>query len=436
MSGSMLALCGFGGMLVLIMLRMHVGLAMLVSGAIGYVSVMGFPALIGYMKTNTYHQFANYTLGVIPMFILMGAFAERSGLARDLFGAARALIGHFRGGLAMAVIGAATVFGAICGSSVAASATFARTALPELRRYEYEAGFATGTIAIAGVVSLLIPPSVILVIYAIATEQNIAKLFKAALVPGLLAVALYLVAIAVTVRLKPDWVPQLQRTQSVDVGPAVLRAWPAVLVILLVIGGIYGGVFTPTEAAAVGTIAMMLVGIFQRTLGGRDLIACLIMTAETTAMIFIILLGSEVFNAFLALTQLPTNAAEWVGTLGLPPLMVVAVLLLFYIILGAVMDELAMIILTLPVFFPIVQGLELGIPSDLVGLWFGILVLSVVGIGLTAPPMGLNVFVVSAIAKDVPIQKSYRGVMPFLVADIIKLLLVLFFPVLAIGLVR
>jgi tripartite ATP-independent transporter DctM subunit len=415
---------------------MPVGLSMLVTGAVGYVYLSGWGPFLAYMKTNPYYQFANYTLSVIPLFILMGAFAERSGLARDLFYAARAVVGHLRGGLAMSVIGACTIFGAVCGSSVATTATFGRAALPELRRYGYDRGFATGIIAIGGVVDLLIPPSIILVVYAIATEQNIAKLFIAALFPGLLAVAFYIVVIAIVVRVKPELAPPQPRMPAKEVLPALIGVWPTLAVILVVIGGIYGGVFTPTEAAAVGTLAMFVVGFMHGKLGWREFKESLIQTAETSGLIFIILLGSEVFDAFLALSQLPGNAAAWVTGLGLAPYAVVAVLLVFYILLGAVMDELAMILLTLPVFFPIVSALDFGMPADDVAIWFGILVLIVVGIGLTAPPIGLNVFVVSAIAKDVPIVETYRGVLPFIAADIVRLAICVAFPGLSLVLVR
>jgi C4-dicarboxylate transporter, DctM subunit len=436
MSGLGIAMLGFGAMLVLIGLRMPVGLAMLVTGSLGYIHLAGWTTFLNYMKSTPYHLFANYTLSVIPLFIMMGMFAERSGLARDLFVAARAVVGHLRGGLAYSVIGACTVFGAICGSSVATTATFGRAALPELRRYGYEPGFATGTIAIGGVVDLLIPPSIILVVYAIVTEQNIAKLFQAALIPGLLAVALYCVVIAIVVHVKPSLAPVHEKVGIDHRLRAVLGVWPAILVIVTVIGGIYAGIFTPTEAAAVGTVAMLAVGVLQRSLSWKDFGQSFVQTAETSAMIFAILLGAEVFDAFLALSQLPQKSAELVATAGLSPYAVMFALMLFYILLGAVMDELAMILLTLPVFFPIVTGLDFGMPPDEVGIWFGILVLSVVGIGLTAPPIGLNVFVVSAIARDVPIAATYRGVLPFVGADIIRLLILTLFPGISLLLVR
>jgi tripartite ATP-independent transporter DctM subunit len=437
-SGVGIAVLAFSAMLGLIALRLPIGLAMLVTGSAGYVYLSGWMPFIAYMKTNPYYQFANYTLSVIPLFILMGALAERSGLSAQLFKAAAAFIGHLKGGLAMAVIAACTAFGAICGSSVATTATFGRAALPELRRYSYEGGFATGTIAVGGTLGILIPPSVILVVYAIATEQNIAKLFKAALVPGLLAAVFYCLAIAWIVRRRPSAAPVASSAEHAMGNRVALLAgvWPVLCVAIVVVGGIYGGVFTPTEAAAIGAIAMLAIGLLQRSLGRAEIVDSLKQSAETSAMIFLILLGSEVFNAFLARSQFPTLAAEWAAGLGLPPYVIMVCLLALYILLGAVMDELAMLLLTLPVFFPIIQGLDFGLPSEEVAIWFGILVLITVGIGLTAPPIGLNVFVISSIARSVPIASTYRGVLPFICMDIVRLGLVVTFPTLALWLVR
>jgi TRAP-type C4-dicarboxylate transport system permease large subunit len=477
MSNAGIALSAFGIMLALIAVRAPIGLSMLLVGATGYIYMSNWPAFFGYMKTNAYHQFANYTLSVIPLFILMGALAERAGIAASLFKSAERLFGRARGGLAMAVIGACTAFGAICGSSIATTATFGRAALPELRRYRYDAGFATGTIAVGGTLGILVPPSVILVVYAITTEQNIAKLFQAALIPGLLAACFYCATIALMVRRRPDLAPL---AEQIEVPPAKSAVWPklvamlvlvalgimwfrgattpfglglgitsailmliidvavmpALLVAVVVVGGIYGGIFTPTEGAAVGSIAMLCIGIAQRTLGRQQIFDAIRQTAETSGMIFIILLGSEIFGAFLALTQLPMMAADFVGKSGFSPYTILVGMMVFYILLGAVMDELAMILLTLPVFFPVVQALDFGMAADDVAIWFGILVLIVVGIGLTAPPIGLNVFVISAIAKNVAIAETYRGVLPFIVADIIRLALVILVPGLALWLVR
>jgi C4-dicarboxylate transporter DctM subunit len=436
MSGAAVAALGFVVMLAFIAIRMPVGLAMLVAGSLGYIHLTGLPVYLNYIKSTPYHLFANYTLSVIPLFILMGALAERSGLSTALFKAASGVVGHRRGGMAMAVIGACAAFGAICGSSVATTATFARAALPELKRYNYAPSLATGTVAVGGTLGILIPPSVILVVYAITTEQNIAKLFQAAFIPGLLAAFFYCVVIALVVRRDPAAGPGHPPVPTAERWKAIGAVWPAIVIAIVVVGGIYGGVFTPTEGAAVGAVAMLVTTTLQGTLGWKGLKEALLQTAETSAMIFIIVLGAEVFDAFLGLSQMPEKAAEFVTSFGLPPLGVVVLLMAFYILLGAVMDELAMILLTLPVFFPIVMKLELGMTPDEVGIWFGILVLIVVGIGLTAPPIGLNVFVVSSIAKDVPITTTYRGVLPFVAADIVRLAIVVAFPSLALVLVR
>lgn len=480
MSGVTVALLGFAAMLGLIGLRAPIGLSMLVVGTLGYVYLhdRGWAAFFSYMKVNTYTNFANYTLSVIPLFILMGALAERAGIAATLFKSAERGFGRFRGGLAMAVIGACTAFGAICGSSVATTATFGRAALPELQRYKYEPGFATGTIAVGGTLGILIPPSVILVVYAINTQQNIKLLFRAAVIPGLLAALFYCIVIALLVRRNPSLAPQSERAVMATkprrvwwpklIGAVLLAVvgyevyggkldWddglvlaamialvsvvdvavlPVILIAAIVVGGINFGVFSPTEGAAVGTLSMLVVGVAQRTLGWKDIALALKQTAETSGMIFVILLGAEVFGAFLALSRLPTVAAEVIGSSGFSPHTVLIAMLVFYIFLGAVMDELAMIVLTLPVFFPVIQGLDFGMDPDLVPIWFGILVLIVVGIGLTAPPIGLNVFVISALARDVPIASTYRGVLPYVAADIIRLGLVVAFPSLALWLVR
>lgn len=436
MSGATLAVIGFAGMLVLMAMRMPIGLAMLTVGSLGYIHFTSFPIFLNYMKTTPYHLFANYTLSVIPLFILMGALAEKSGLSTALFRAAAAFLGHLRGGLGMALVGACTGFGAICGSSVATTATFSRAALPELRKYNYDQGFATGMIAVGGTLGILIPPSVILVVYAITTEQNIAKLFMAALIPGLMAALFYCAVIAIVVRLNPAAGPALPRAGWPQRLREVIGIWPVMLLAFAVVGGIYGGVFTPTEGASVGVVGMLLVGLLQRTIGWAELKEALVQTAETSAMIFLILLGAAVFNGFLALSQLPDMAAQAVAGSGLPPYGVIVLLLVFYIILGGLMDELAMILLTLPIFFPIVTALDLGMMSDDIAIWFGILVLIVVGIGLTSPPIGLNVFVVSGIARDVPIVATYKGVLPFVAADVVRLGIIVAFPGITLWLVN
>ncbi len=436
MSGSGLAAAGFAALLLLMALRMPLGLAMMLVGGLGYVQLNGLDPFLNYIRTTPYQIFANYTLSVIPLFVLMGAFAERSGLAGDLFKAASAFAGHRRGGLGLAVIAACTGFGAICGSSVATTATFARAALPQLRRYGYDPGFSCGLIAVGGTLGILIPPSVILVIYAISTEQNIAVLFKAALVPGLLAALFYGVTITVVTRLNPGLGPAQPRVPWRERLVPLLGTAPALLIGAIVVGGIYGGLFTPTEAASVGAFVMLATGLARRTLSLEGIRQAILQTAETSAMIFAILLGAELFNAFLALTQVPAAMAEMIAGSGLGPYTVLVGLLAFYIVLGGVMDEIAMILLTLPVFFPIVAGLDFGMPADDIAIWFGILVLIVVGIGMTCPPIGLNVFVVSSLARDVAITRIYRGVLPFVLSDVIRLGIVVAFPVLTLYLVR
>lgn len=436
MSGFSLAITGFAVMLALMALRLPIGLAMLVVGSAGYIQLNGLEPFLNYIRTTPYQIFANYTLSVIPLFVLMGAFAERSGLAGDLFKAASAFIGHRRGGLGMAMIGACTGFGAICGSSVATTATFARAALPQLRGYRYDPGFACGVTAVGGTLGILIPPSVILVVYAISTEQNIAKLFQAALIPGLLAATFYCITIWIMSRIDGTLAPAHERTPWRERWPLLIGVIPALTVAVIVVGGIYGGVFTPTEGASVGAFIMLLIGLFRRTLGPGEIKQAILQTAETSAMIFAILLGAEVFNAFLALTQVPTAAAEMIAASGWAPYTVLVGLLLFYIVLGGVMDELAMILLTLPVFFPIVTALDFGMPTDDIAIWFGILVLIVVGIGMTCPPIGLNVFVVASLARDVPVTRIYRGVLPFVGADVIRLAICVAFPALSLYLVK
>ena len=432
-----LGLIGFVAVFALIMVRMPVALAMLAVGSAGYAYFVGLESFLKFLNATPYYLFANYTLSVIPLFILMGSIAERSGLARDLFAACSRIVGRIRGGLGIAVIVASAVFGAICGSSLATTATFSRAALPEMRRFGYDRSFASAIVAVGGVVDLLIPPSIILVIYAIIAEQNIAKLFQATLVPGILAVASYCLVIWLVTGRISGLAPDRHEVADTDIASRSLaKVWPALAVILVVLGGMYAGLFTPTEAAGVGAVLMLVVGLLQRRLTWRDFADCLTQTAAISAMIFGVLLGAEIFNAFLALTQLPEHAAESIAALPISPYAVIAILMVFYILLGAVMDELAMMLLTVPAVFPVVSAMDFGIPSDEVGIWFGILLLTVIGIGLIAPPMGLGVFIVTSIARDVAIVDVYRRVLPFVAADFIRLAFLVAFPGITLALVR
>ncbi len=436
MSPLSLTLMIFAIMLMLMALRIPIAIAMFVAGCAGYVTQAGWGPLSNFLNAQAFARFASYDLSVIPLFILMGNFATQGGISKALFGFASAVMSRFRGGLAMAAVMASAAFGAICGSSVATAATITSVALPEMRRHGYSGRLATGTLAAGGTLGILIPPSVPLVIYAILTEQNIAKLFAAAMVPGLIAMVGYLIAIAVYVRLVPGHAPAQDAIGEKITLRAMMGVVPIGIIFLIVFGGIYGGVFSPTEGAAVGAAVTFCAALIKRELTFEKLKHCFYATAEGSAMIFMIFIGADMMNAALALTQVPSQLAGVVSGWGLSPLMVVSAILLFYVVLGAVMDELSMILLTIPIFFPMVIGLDFGMPRESVAIWFGIMVLMTVGFGLLAPPVGLNVYVVNGMAKDVPISESYRGVMPFLLSDVMRTLLLLFFPAISLWLVK
>lgn len=431
------ALAVFGAMLALMALRVPIAAAMFVPGAVGYWLLAGEAPLLAHLKGAVWARFANYDLTVIPLFLLMGQFASQGGLSRDLFRAANALVGRLRGGMAMAAVLACAAFGAICGSSVATAATIGQVALPEMRRAGYSGRLATATLAAGGTLGILVPPSVVLVIYAILAEQSVGKLFAAALVPAAIAAVGYVVAIAVQVRRHPELAPPPPAPAPGSHRRELAAVWPVLAIFVVVFGGIYGGLFTPAEGAAVGAAATFALALLRGELGIGALGRCFLGTAETTAMVFLIFIGADMLNATLALSQVPAQVAQAVATLDVPPLLVVAAILAFYILLGAVMDELAMIVLTIPVLFPAVMGLDLwGLAAADKAIWFGILVLMVVEVGLIAPPVGLNVYVIHGLARDVPMAETYRGVMPFLLSDAFRILLLLVFPSVSLFLVR
>ena len=436
MSPIALALLIFGVMLVLMIVRAPIAVAMFVAGVAGYVLQAGWMPLASFLNNQAFARFASYDLSVIPLFILMGNFATQGGISKALFGFAAAVMGRFRGGLAMAAVMACAAFGAICGSSVATAATITSVALPEMRRHGYSGRLATGTLAAGGTLGILIPPSVPLVIYAILAEQNIAKLFAAAMIPGLIAMLGYMLAIAIYVRVVPGHAPE----HDEDLPKVTLATLSGIVLIaaifLIVFGGIYSGKFTPTEGAAVGAAATFVAAVAKREITWDKFKLCFYATAEASAMIFMIFLGADLMNSALALTQVPSALAREVLSWGMPPVAVVSAILLLYVVLGAVMDELSMILLTIPIFFPMVIGLDFGLPKESVAIWFGIMVLMTVGFGMLAPPVGLNVYVVNSMAKGVPIAESYRGVMPFLVSDTLRTLLLLFFPAISLWAVK
>jgi C4-dicarboxylate transporter, DctM subunit len=430
-----LALLIFGIMLVLMAVRVPIAISMFGAGVVGYLLQAGWLPLANFLNNQAFARFASYDLSVIPLFILMGNFATQGGISRALFQFAAAIMSRFKGGLAMAAVMACAAFGAICGSSVATAATITQVALPEMRRHGYSGRLSTGTLAAGGTLGILIPPSVPLVIYAILAEQNIAKLFAAAMVPGLIAMLGYMIAIAIYVRLVPGHAPEHEQAQKVT-WQSLSGIVPIACVFLIVFGGIYGGKFTPTEGAAVGAASTLIAALLKREINWAKFKQCFYATAESSAMIFLIFLGADLMNAALALTQVPAQLSSVVQSWGLSPVMVVSAILLFYVVLGAVMDELSMILLTIPIFFPMVMGLDFGMPKESVAIWFGIMVLMTVGFGLLAPPVGLNVYVVNGMAKDVPIAESYRGVMPFLISDTLRTVLLLLFPGISLWLVK
>jgi len=436
MSGFAIGVLSFPVLLALLCLRIPIGVAMLLVGMAGYSLMSGWLPLINFLKTEPYAQFSAYSLSVIPLFLLMGQFATHAGMSRALFRAANVWLGHRRGGVAMAAVGGCAAFGAICGSSLATAATMAQVALPEMRRLNYSGALATGALAAGGTLGILIPPSVILVIYAILTEQNIAKMFIAALIPGLIAALGYLAAIAVFVRLDPKAGPAGARAGMRERLASLAETWPVGVIFLLVIGGIYAGWFTPTEGAAVGAFATGALAFVHGGMRLSGLIACLKGTAEATAMIFLILLGAALYNAFLGLTRMPIEAAQMIAQSGLAPMLVLAAILLLYLALGCVMDSLSMILLTIPVFFPIVVALDFGLGPEETAIWFGIIALIVVEVGLITPPVGMNVFVINSMATDVPMLESFRGVLPFLVSDVIRVVLLIAVPPITLVLVR
>jgi len=433
-----LAMAGliFGLMLLLMALRTPISIAMFVAGSIGYVLQAGWVPFSSFLNTQAFARFASYDLSVIPLFILMGNFATQGGISKALFEFASVVMGRFRGGLAMAAVLASGAFGAICGSSVATAATITAVALPEMRRHGYSGRLATGTLAAGGTLGILIPPSVPLVIYAILAEQNIAKLFAAAMVPGIIAMVGYIVAIAIYVRVVPGQAPAGDEVRAKLTMQSLSGIVPIAVIFLVVFGGIYGGIFSPTEGAGVGAASTFCAALIKREITWRKFRHCFYATAETSAMIFLIFIGADLMNSALALTQVPAQLAGVVQAWGLSPVMVVVAIMLFYVVLGAVMDELSMILLTIPIFFPMIMGLDFGMPKESVAIWFGIMVLMTVGFGMLAPPVGLNVYVVNGMARDVPIAESYRGVMPFLISDTVRTALLVIFPPISLWLVK
>jgi C4-dicarboxylate transporter, DctM subunit len=437
MSDLQLGLASFPALLLLLFLRVPVGLSMLGIGLGGMYLLSGsFSIGMSQLKHVTYTTTSSYSLSIVPLFLLMGQFSTLGGVSAALFRAAEAWLGHRRGGVAMSAIGACAGFGAICGSSLATAATMGQVALPELRKSGYSGALATGALAAGGTLGILIPPSIILVIYAILAEQNVAKLFAAAMVPGILAAVGYMVTISIYAHLVPGSATVRERLPYAARFRALVPVWPVLVIFLVVVGGIYAGVFTPTEGAAVGTAGTGIIAYVTGNLNVARAREALFSTASGTAMIFFIVVGAGVFNTFLALTRLPQEAAVFVGAQGFSPWLIMTGVLVLYLVFGCIMDSLSMILLTVPIFFPIMVELDFGMSQADFGLWFGVLVLIVVEVGLITPPVGMNLFVIHSMAPDIPIEETFRGVLPFVLSDLIRVVILVLFPSITLALVH
>jgi C4-dicarboxylate transporter DctM subunit len=425
---------GFGVLLALLVIRVPIGVAMLTVGLGGYVIIAGPVALLSFLKTEMYWRFSSPDLAVVPLFLLMGHFASRAGITQALFRAAAAWIGHRRGGLAMAAVGGCAAFATVSGSSLATAAMMGQVALPELRRYGYAGGFATGALAAGGTLGILIPPSIVLIIFAIMVEANIVALFQAGFIPGILAAVGYLIVVGVVVRVDPAAGPAAPKATREERVAALKEVWTVGVIFLVVMGGIYLGVFTPSEGAGVGAVATCLVAVTYGGMRMAGFLDALRETAQTTAMIFLILLGAGVFNAFLGFSQLPLETAAYFSESGLSPYVVLLLMLCLYLVFGCIMDSLAMILITIPIFWPIIAALDFGMSPDDLKLWFGIITLMVVEVGLITPPVGLNVFVINSMAEGVPMLQTFKGVIPFLMSDAVRVALIIFVPPLSLWL--
>lgn len=425
MSSTAIGLIGIAALLVLLFLRMPIGIAMALVGAIGIAVLNSVDAALHTLGSFPFSYAAVHALSVIPLFVLMGNCAAVSGMSRDLFTAAHAWVGHRRGGLASATILACAGFAALSGSSVASAITMGRVTLPEMRRYNYDPRLATGVVAAGGTLGILIPPSTVLVVYGILTEQSIGKLFLAGFLPGLLLTALFIVTIAIVCAFRPAFGPPGERTAVRERWSALGGAGAFFVVLVATIGGMYAGVFTVTEASAVGAGLTLVHAVWRRRLTRAALSDALLQTVRTTAMVFLILIGAHIFSPFLAMSRIPVDLANALTALALPPLGVLAVLLAAYIILGMFLEGFAILVLTVPIVFPIVIALGLD------PIWFGIFMVIVLEMGLISPPVGINVFVVKGVAEDVPMGKIFAGILPFWAAMFVCVALLIALPQIA-----
>ena len=425
MSADAVAVTGFVVLFALMLLRVPVGMAMGLVGVSGFAYIVGGTAALKNVGLTSMRTVTDYTFGVIPMFLLMGAFVSNSGMSRELFRAANAFVGHFRGGLGIATIAACAGFAAISGSSVATAATFATVAYPEMRRYDYPQSFATGVIAAGGTLGAMLPPSTVLAVYGIITEQDIGKLFIAGIIPGLVAALMYMTTIMIIGRVRPGFLPTGPRSTWKERLGGLRDIWAMLLLFLFVIGGLYGGLFTPTEAGGMGAGGAFLIGLARGKLSRQDIRRSLLQAVRTAAAVLTVLIGALLFGYFLTVTQTPQKVTAFLVGLGFGRYGVLALIMLMYLVLGCLMDALAMIILTIPIIFPVIT--QLGFDP----IWFGIIIVMTVELGLIHPPVGMNVFVIKSVVQDVTFATIFKGVLPFIVTDLIRLVILISFPILA-----
>ncbi len=421
------AILGYIAILVLILLifsRMHIGIAMGLVGFLGFACILGFDKALALLKTVPYTTFASRDMSVIPLFILMGSFGFAAGMSEDLYRTIHKFIGHLKGGLAMATVVACACFAAISGSSLATAATLGRVAMPEMRKYNYDPGLATGSIAAGGSIGILIPPSVILIIYGIITEQSIAKLFLAGFIPGVLEAVFYIFTISVLTRRNPALAPAGPRYTTREKLLSLTKVWEVLILFIVVIGGIYAGIFTPTEAAGIGAFGTLCFALMRRKMTWENFKLSLSGTINTTGMLFLIVLGAMILGYFFSVSRLPFELATFVSGLPVSRYIILALILVVILLLGCIMDSLAIVLLTIPVFYPIIQ--QLGFNP----IWFGIIVVRVTEMGLITPPVGLNVYVIQGITGE-RMETVFRGVIPFIIADVCEIIFLILIPQLA-----
>ena len=428
MSTDAIAVLGFVVLFALMLLRVPVGMAMGLVGVVGYSWIVGPGPALKLVGQTSMRTVTDYTFGVIPMFMLMGALVSVSGVSRELFRAANSMIGHLRGGLGVATVLACGGFAAICGSSVATAATFSTVAYPEMRRFGYPQSFSTGVIAAGGTLGAMLPPSTVLAVYAILTQQDIGKLFMAGIVPGILAMAMYVLTIAIIVRARPDWLPGGEHKPWSERLVDLKAVWAPLVLFVFVIGGLYGGFFTPTEAGGVGASGAFILGLVRRKLDGPKIREALLSATRTAAAVFTVLIGALLFGYFLTITQSPQKLTEFLTGLGIGRYGVLALIMLMYLVLGCLMDAMAMLILTVPIIFPVIVALGFD------PIWFGVIIVMTVELGLIHPPVGMNVFVIKSVVKDVSFTTIFKGVLPFILTDIVRLVILIAFPMIALWL--